>query len=90
MEIKVIEEAKNKLIIEIKGQDHTLSNALVKELQNDSDVKITGYNIDHPARSMPKIIVETSKKNPREALAEASERLKKSFEKIKKSVEKEL
>ncbi len=85
MEIKVVEETKNKLIIELKGETHTFCNALKKELWNDSHVKIAGYNIAHPLVGTPKIIVETDgKETPKKALTEAAKRLGSKAEKFKK------
>jgi len=90
MEIKVLEESKNKMVVEIKGEDNTFCNALKNELWNDEDVKISGYRTEHPLVGSPKIIVETTKKEPRKALIEAAKRLQKNFEKFKNSVIKEI
>ncbi|MBW3015031.1 DNA-directed RNA polymerase subunit L [Candidatus Woesearchaeota archaeon] len=89
MELKVIEEGKNRLIVEIQGEDHTFCNALKKELWNDSHVKAAGYNISHPLVGEPRIIVETDGKvDPKKALAEAAKRLKKTIEKFSKAFDK--
>jgi len=76
MEIKVLEKGKNFLKIEILGEDHTFANALRKELWNDKDVKVAGYELSHSLVSSPILIVETSSKNPKTALSEAVKRLK--------------
>ena len=83
MEIKVLEEKKNKLIIELKGETHTFCNALKKELWNDKHVKAAGYNIEHPLVGVPKIVVETDGKDPKKALVDAAGRLKKTFDSLK-------
>ena len=78
MEIKILEESKGSIKIEVEGEDHTLANALRNELWNDSHVIIAGYNIDHPLIGNPVIIVETDgKEEPKKALQAAVERLKK-------------
>lgn len=78
MEIRILEESKKSIKVEMIGEDHTLADALRQELWNDSDVTISGYNIEHPLISSPILIVETSgKKEARKALLEAAERLKK-------------
>jgi DNA-directed RNA polymerase subunit L len=78
MEINVIEEEKKKLIFEIKGEGHTLSNLLEKELWKDEDVKAAGYNVAHPLIGIPRMIVETNgKKTAREAVEDAVKRVKK-------------
>lgn len=58
------------------GADHTLLNVLVNKLQQDKDVKIAAYNIEHPLVSTPKLIIETSKKTPEAVLADVIASLK--------------
>lgn len=90
MEIAVLEEGKHKLIIELKGEDHTLVNALKKELWNDKNVKTAGYTVNHPSIGIPRLVVETTGEDPRKALVEAAKRLKKDADKLKKALMKEL
>lgn len=75
MEFNVLEDKKTRLVFELKGEDHTLCNALREELYNDSDVDVAAYSIRHPLVSEPKFILETSKKSPRDALKAAVKRL---------------
>ena len=85
MEIKILDEKKNKLMLEIKGVDHTLCNALKTELWNDKHVKIATYSIRHPQISVPQIIVETDGEvSPKNALINAVQRLHKTNERFKK------
>ncbi len=90
MELKVLEESKNRLVVEVKGEDATLMNILRKELWNDDSVKAAAYAIKHPSVSNPQLIVETSGKSPRDALADAVKRLKKELASLEKAVGKEL
>jgi len=86
MEINIVEETKNKIIVELKGETHTFCNALKKELWNDKHVKIAGYNIAHPLIGVPRIVVETDgKETPKKALMEAAKRLSTKAEKFKKT-----
>jgi DNA-directed RNA polymerase subunit L len=83
MEIKVIEEGKNKLVLEVTGQGHTLCNALKSELYNDENVTAAGYFIDHPDRGIPRMVVETDgKKKPKQALMDGMKRLSKTNERF--------
>ena len=85
MEIKILDDKKNKLIIEVKGTDHTLCNSLKSELWNDKHVKIATYSIRHPQISVPQMIVETDgEESPRNALINAVQRLQKNNAKFKK------
>ncbi len=77
MEIKILESDKNMLKIELIGKSHTLANALSKELWNDKDVVMAGYNIDHPLVSNAVLMVATSKAAPKKALSSAITRLNK-------------
>ena len=90
MEIKILDDKKNKLIFEIKGADHTLCNIIKTELWNDKHVKIATYSIRHPQISVPQMIVETDGEEvPRNALINAIDRLHKLNSKFKKEFVKE-
>lgn len=91
MEIKILDDKKNKLIIEVKGTDHTLCNALKSELWDDKHVKVATYSIRHPQISVPQMIVETDgEESPRNALINAVQRLQKNNAKFKKEFVKEV
>jgi len=82
MEIKVIEKGKNMLKFEIIGEDHTFCNALRKELWNDGDVVIAGYNIQHGLVDIPLFTVQTKTKSPKAAIEAAVKRLKANNKKL--------
>ena len=85
MEVKILDDKKNKLIMEVNGIGHTLCNAMKSELWNDKHVKIATYSIRHPQISVPQIIVETDGEiSPKNALINAVQRLHKTDEKFKK------
>jgi len=88
MELKVIENKKNRLVLEVPGTDHTFCNALKKELWNDKSVKVSAYNIEHPLIGVPKIILETEDKEPKKALSDAIKRLEKKNEQLLESFKK--
>ncbi len=87
MEIKVLEKDKGKLKLEVVGEDHTLMNALRKELWEDKDTEVAGYRIDHLLIGNPILIVE-HKKDAKKALLEAVERLKKKNKEFKSKISK--
>ena len=87
MEIKILEEKKNRLYFEIPGAGHTLCNALKTELNNDEHVKVATYAVRHPETSNPKMIVETdSDSEPKKAIQSAIQRLKKNNDKFRAQV----
>jgi len=78
MEIKYIQETDNRIKVELIGEDHTVANAIRKELWENSHVKISGYQIENPLVSNPVLIIETeSKEDPKKALLKALEGLRK-------------
>ena len=78
MELKVVESDKEKLRIEVIGENHTFCNVLRKNLWEDKGVNIAGYSIKHSLVDNPIIIVESS--NPKKSLSESVKRLKKENE----------
>lgn len=91
MEIKILEDKKNKIIFESEGLGHTFCNVLKKELWNDGHVKVATYSVRHPLVSNPKMIVETDGSlTAKNALLAAVQRLKKASEKFKKEFSKEV
>ena len=78
MEVKILESDKNSIKIELIGEDHTFANALRKELWNNSNVKLAGYNVEHPLVSNPILVVDgDGKQDPKKMLLKAAEDLRK-------------
>ena len=89
MEINILEDKKKKLVFELKGEKHTLNNALREELWNDKSVKVSAYNLSHPIIGIPKFMIETDgTKEPKKALKDALARLKKKNNSLIKEVSK--
>ena len=82
MEIKIIEDKKNRLVFDVVGESHTLTGALKKELWNDEHIKSAGYNVEHPLLNVPRFVVETDGAEPRKVISSAIKRLQKTFEKL--------
>ena len=83
MEVAILEEKKNKLVFEIKGEGHTLSNVLRKELWTDEHVTTATYAIEHPLIEVPRFILETDGADPKKTLVAAAKRVLKNVEKVK-------
>ncbi len=91
MEIKILATEENMLEIEILGEDHTFCNSLKTELFEDENVVSSAYVIERPLLSNPKIYVITDgKKDPKQALKEAAERLRQKFQTFRKEFSKSL
>lgn len=89
MELNVKESTKNKLVAEIKGEDHTFCNILAKRLMANSSVKVAAYRIDHPLTRIPTLLVETSSGSPKDAILETLKEMKKEFQDFQKAFDKE-
>ena len=84
MEIETIEETPKRLIIEVRGENHTLMNVLKNQLWNNAHVKVAAYNVKHPLIGIPQLIVETDGNvKPRKAIIDASEKIRKDVEKFR-------
>ncbi|MEW5896066.1 MAG: DNA-directed RNA polymerase subunit L [Nanoarchaeota archaeon] len=86
MEFNVIEEDKGRLLFELKGETHTLCNALKHELLDIKGVSIATYRIDHPLIGVPRFLIETKGLEPRKALKEALRSLRKKAQDFRKEV----
>ena len=91
MELKILDQSKNKVTLEVIGWDIGYINLVRKELWNDEKLKIAGYQKEHPQKENTKFIIETStQKKAIEAIHEAVKRVKKDINKIKKEVDNSL
>lgn len=86
MEFTILEEDKNKISFQLKGETHTFCNALKQELLRVKGVTIATYKIDHPLIGVPEFLFETKGIEPRKALKEALKNLAKKAEDFKKEV----
>ncbi len=82
MEIKILEDEKNRIKFEIEGEGHTFSNPMSKELWKDNHVKTSGYHIKHSLVSNPIFLIETEGETPKSALKKAAAKLEKQIEEI--------
>ncbi|MBI4451514.1 DNA-directed RNA polymerase subunit L [Candidatus Woesearchaeota archaeon] len=88
MEVKILEEKKNRLVFELPGESHTLANILKNALREDSAVSHVAYTVDHPLIGTPRFLVEAGE--PRKAVIAATKRLQKLAAKIHDDAKKEL
>lgn len=90
MDIQIIEEKKNRLVLQLKDQTHTFCNILKEEIWNDDHVKVAAYSKRHPLIGIPTMIVETDGEDPRKVLNSAVQRLQKVCEKFEKEISREV
>ena len=90
MEIKIIEEKKNKIVFDLEDSTHTFCNILKEELRKDDNVKIATYAIEHPLVGKPRFILETNGADTKKVLTDAAKRLGKLSEKFISDFKKEV
>ena len=61
MEIKIHNKTENEIEMEIRGETHTLLNALKAALLEDKHVETATYDIEFPGISEPVLYVKTKK-----------------------------
>ena len=88
MKLRVLEEEKNKLKIEVIGETHTLCNVIRNELWGNKSIDVAGYHIEHPMVSSPVLFVKTEKEDPKKALINAASSLKKKISELSKQTDK--
>jgi len=82
-EVVVVRSEPNRLTLRIRGEDHTLLNLLVEELNRDSSVAFAAYRQEHPLTGEYTLtIVTDGTKTPLQALVEAAGRAREVFESI--------
>jgi len=75
MELKVVKEDEKTLVLELKGQNTTLTSLIKDELWNDKNVSEAAQIKEHPYLSEPKVFVKVKRGKPITALKKATVRL---------------
>ncbi|HMK46725.1 MAG TPA: DNA-directed RNA polymerase subunit L [Methanocella sp.] len=76
MDIKIIHKTDTEIRVEIKGETHTMMNALKSCLLQDSAVTVATYDIEFPGISDPVLFVRTDKsEDPIDAIKGATKKL---------------
>ena len=90
MEVKIIEEKKNRLVFEL-DTTHGFCNMLKEKLLEDNHVKIATYRVEHPLVNIPTILVETDgDESTKNAVLNAVKKLRSFIDKTRKDFAKEL
>jgi len=77
MKANVLKKTSNELKVELEGAGHTLCNLLQKNLSEEENVDLAGYDIPHPLASNPIVYVRTKGKvKPEQVLRNAIEKMR--------------
>ena len=83
MELQLVNKEKDLIEVKVLGETHTICNLLRDELWNVSDISFASYNLRHPLVGSPVIVVKTKKGDPKKALFEAIDSIKKKSKELK-------
>lgn len=75
MELKKVKEDDKTLLVEVKGETYTITNAVRDYLWDDKSVSEAAQIKEHPYLSQPKIFVKTTKGAPVAALEKATDKI---------------
>lgn len=88
MEVKILNEEKDFIELEIKEESHTLCNSLREELNENDSVSFAAYSIKHPLVSSPIFIVKTKEGKPRKAIEKAVSSLRAKVKELRSAAKK--
>ena len=75
LKIKIISKSGKELKIELEGAGHGLCNLLQKQLLEDKNVEMAGYDIPHPLASNPFIYIRMKgAAKPEDSLKKAAQK----------------
>jgi len=83
MQVKILEDKKEELKLELVGETYTLPKAIQNALKQDKTVELAVADIDHPLVSNPILIVKG--KNPKLSLKKALKTLNEDFSEFEKA-----
>lgn len=75
MEIKILNKTDTEIKMEIRGETHTLLNALKSALLQDKAVETATYDIEFPGVSEPVLYVKTRNKDPIDVVKVAAKKV---------------
>ena len=75
MNVKIVSKSGKEMKIELEGAGHGLCNLLQKQLLEDKNVDMAGYDIPHPLASNPIIYIRMKgSAKPEDALRKAAQK----------------
>jgi DNA-directed RNA polymerase subunit L len=90
MQLELLKKEGDSRLILVVGEDHTLTNLLRVELNEDVSVRAASCTVDHPLTGNPKFFIRTEGKTPERVLVNAAERIVGKLEEVKKQLQRAL
>ncbi len=89
MKMKIVEQSKDEITIELDQTDMTLLHPLVEELLKNKKVDVAEYKIGHPELDKPVLHVRMNSGKPETALKAAAKTVIDNFTSLREGFEKE-
>jgi len=86
MEVKLLEEGKDKLKLEVN--DLTFVNILNENIWKQKGIDYAAYDVQHPYKSKPILVVRST--NPKKSVIDAADRIIEDIKELRRLVKKEL
>jgi DNA-directed RNA polymerase subunit L len=86
MDVKIVENKKDSLRVEVYGTDHAMMNLIREKLSADKDVEFSTYSEPHPL--LDGFVITVKGKKPEDSLKTAIAAVKKDVKDIKAAVKK--
>lgn len=87
MELRLLEETKRTIRIEVANPDDTILYPLINELLREEGVSDARYITGHPLLDKPSILVKLTAGDPREVLKKVARNLAGQYGRMKKKIE---
>ncbi len=87
MELRVLEEKKKSLKLEVVNPDDTVIYPLISHLLKHEDVEDARYITGHPMLDKPSILLTVKDGSPREVMKKVARTLARMYKTIEKKVE---
>ncbi|MFC1775065.1 RpoL/Rpb11 RNA polymerase subunit family protein [Nanoarchaeota archaeon] len=81
MEVKVVENKKNRLVFEAKGDTKVPLEILRSELWDNEHVNAVGVNTEHPLLDKQSFVLETDGTDPKKVITASAKKLTKVLDK---------
>jgi DNA-directed RNA polymerase subunit L len=89
MELKLLNKTKDRIEVEVQGEDESLLYPLQQKLVEDDSVEYATYIMGHPLLEHPKLVVKVMDGKPQNALKRAAKALANKYKECLTLFEKE-
>lgn len=91
MDVVVKKKTDREIVLQIKGEGHTLGNLIAKAAMNNPHVVFASYRIPHPLQDVMELVIEVEEGYPiSKAIVEIVEDIRSSLNEFKRLIEEKL